>query len=95
MVLFLVGCLIFCVCKSFFYFFILHCLSTVSSFRPLKQFFLQQQSSWKKKLAEIELNGLELEDELSEIRENAEESGSARISLQLTIEEKDRTRHWI
>ena len=48
----------------------------------------------RKKLAEIELKGLELEDELSEISENAEESGLTRISPQLTIDEKDRTRHW-
>ena len=38
----------------------------------------------RKKLAEIELKGLELEDELSEISENAEESGLTRISPQLT-----------
>ena len=38
---------------------------------------------------------LELEDELSEISENAEESGLTRISPQLTIDEKDRTRHWV
>ena len=49
----------------------------------------------RKKLAEIELQGLELEDELSEISENAEESGLTRISPQLTIDEKDRTRHWV
>ena len=49
----------------------------------------------RKKLAEIELKGLELEDELSEISENAEESGLTRISPQLTIDEKDRTRHWV
>ena len=47
----------------------------------------------RKKLAEIELKGLELEDELSEISENAEESGLTRISPQLTIDEKDR--HWV
>ena len=49
----------------------------------------------RKKLAEIELKGLELEDELSEISENAEESGLTRISPQLTIDKKDRTRHWV
>ncbi|XP_063720187.1 uncharacterized protein LOC134846731 [Symsagittifera roscoffensis] len=49
----------------------------------------------RKKLAEIELKGLELEDELSEISENAEESGLTRISPQLTIDEKDRTHHWV
>ena len=49
----------------------------------------------RKKLAENELKGLELEDELSEISENAEESGLTRISPQLTIDEKDRTRHWV
>ena len=49
----------------------------------------------RKKLAEIELKGLELEDELSEISENAEESGLTRITPQLTIDEKDRTRHWV
>ena len=49
----------------------------------------------RKKLAEIELKGLELEDELSEISENAEESGLTRISPQLSIDEKDRTRHWV
>ena len=49
----------------------------------------------RKKLAEIELKGLELEDELSEISENAEESGLTRVSPQLTIDEKDRTRHWV
>ena len=48
-----------------------------------------------KKLAEIELKGLELKDELSEISENAEESGLTRISPQLTIDEKNRTRHWV
>ena len=46
----------------------------------MKQLFLEQQSSLeleelaeehKKKLAEIELKGLELEDELSEISEKA------------------------
>ena len=36
-------------------------------------------------MAEIELKRLELEDELSEISENAEESGLTRISPQLTI----------
>ena len=41
------------------------------------------------------MKGLELEDELSEISENAEESGLTRISPQLTIDEKDRTRHWV
>ena len=46
-------------------------------------------------MAEIELKGLELEDELSEISENAEESGLNRISPPLTIDEKDRTRHWV
>ena len=49
----------------------------------------------RKKLAEIELKVLELEDELSEISENAEESGLTRISPQLKIDEKDRTRHWV
>ena len=49
----------------------------------------------RKKLAEIELKGLELEDELSEISENAEESGLSRISPQLTKDENDRTRHWV
>ena len=70
----------------------------------MKQYLLEQQSSLeleelaeehRKKLAEIELKGLELEDELSEISENAEESGLTRISPQLTIDEKDRTRHWV
>ena len=70
----------------------------------MKQYFLEQQSGLnleelaeehRKKLAEIELKGLELEDELSEISENAEESGLIRISPQLTIDEKDRTRHWV
>ena len=32
---------------------------------------------------------------MSEISENAEESGLTRISPQLTIDEKDRTRHWV
>ena len=41
------------------------------------------------------MKGLELEDELSEISKNAEESGLTRISSQLTIDEKDRTRHWV
>ena len=41
------------------------------------------------------MKGLELEDELSEISENAEESGLTQISPQLTKEEKDRTRHWV
>ena len=41
------------------------------------------------------MKGLELEDELSEICENAEESGLTRISPQLTIDKKDRTRHWV
>ena len=63
----------------------------------IKQYFLEQQSSLeleelagehRKKLAEIELKGLELEDELSEISENAEESGLTRISPQLTIDKK-------
>ena len=49
----------------------------------------------RKKLAEIELKGVELEDELSEVSEKAEESGSTRICPQLTIEENDRTRHWV
>ena len=49
----------------------------------------------RRKLAEIELKGLELEDELSEISENAEESSLTRISPQLKIDEKDRTRHWV
>ena len=70
----------------------------------MKQYVLEQQSSLeleelaeehRKKLAEIELKGLEIEDELSEISENAEESGLTRISPQLTIDEKDRTRHWV
>ena len=65
----------------------------------MKQYVLEQQSSLeseelaeehRKKLAEIELKGLELEDELSEISESAEKSGLTRIS---TIDEKDRTRH--
>ena len=49
----------------------------------------------RKKLAEIELKGLELENELSEISENAEESGLTRTSPQLTTDEKDRTRHCV
>ena len=49
----------------------------------------------RKKLAEIELKGLELENELSEISEKAEERGLTRISPQLSIDEKDRTRHWV
>ena len=49
----------------------------------------------RKKQAEIDLKGLELENELSEISENAEESGLTRISPQLTIDEKDRTRHCV
>ena len=70
----------------------------------MKQYVLEQQSSleleeWaaehRKKQAEIELKGLQLEDELSEISENAEESGSTRISPQVTIDENDRTRHWV
>ena len=70
----------------------------------MKQYVLEQQSSLeleelaeehRKKLAEIELKGLELEDELSEISENAEESGLTRISPQLIIDEKDGTRHWV
>ena len=70
----------------------------------MKQYVLEQHSSLeleelaeehRKKLAEIELKGLELEDELSEISENAEESGLTRISPLLTIDEKDRTRHWV
>ena len=32
---------------------------------------------------------------MSEISENAEESGLSRISPQITIDEKDRTRHWV
>ena len=32
---------------------------------------------------------------MTEISENAEESGLTRISPQLTIDEKDRTRHWV
>ena len=48
----------------------------------------------RKKVAEIELKGFELEDELSEISENSEESGLTRISPKLTIDERDRTRHW-
>ena len=48
-----------------------------------------------KKLAEIEFKGLELEDELVEISENAEEKGLTQISPQLTKDEKDRTRHWV
>ena len=60
----------------------------------MKQNFLEQQSSLeleelaeehRKKLTTIELKGLELEDELSEISENAEESGLTRISTQLTL----------
>ena len=70
----------------------------------MKQYVLEQQSSLeleelaedhRKKLAEIELKGLELEDELSEISEIAEESGLTRFSPQLTIDEKDRTRNWV
>ena len=70
----------------------------------MKHFVLEKQSSLeleelaeehRKKLAEIELKGLELEDELSEISGNAEESGLTQISPQLTIDEKDRTRHWV
>ena len=70
----------------------------------MKQYVLEQQSSLeleelakehRKKLAEIELKGLELEDELSEISESAEESGLTRIAPQLTIDEKDRTRYWV
>ena len=70
----------------------------------MKQNFLEHQSSLeleelteehRKKLAEIELKRPELEVELSEISENAEESGLTRISPQLTIDEKDRTRHWV
>ena len=70
----------------------------------MKQCFLKQQSNLeleklaeehRKKLAEVELKGLELEDELSEISKNAEENGLTRISLQLTIDENDRTRHWV
>ena len=70
----------------------------------MKQNFLEQQTSLelenlaeehRTNLAEIELKGLQLEDELSEISENAEESGLSRISPQLTIDEKDRTRHWV
>ena len=70
----------------------------------MKQYVLEQQSSLeleelaeehRKKLTEIELNGLELEDELSEISEIAEESGLTRISPQLTKDEKDRTRQWV
>ena len=49
----------------------------------------------RKKHAEIELKGLDLEDELSEISENAEGSGLTRISPQLTIDKNDRTRHWV
>ena len=49
----------------------------------------------RKKQAEIELKGLDLENELSEISENAEGSGLTRISPQLTIDENDRTRHWV
>ena len=70
----------------------------------MKQYVLEQQSSLeleelaeehREKLAEIELKGLELEDELPEISENAEESGLTRISPQLKIDKKDRTRHWV
>ena len=70
----------------------------------MKQYFLKQQSSLELeelaeehriKLTEIELKGLELENELSEISENAEESGSTLISPQLEKDEKDRTRHWV
>ena len=69
----------------------------------MKQYFLEQQSSLeleelteehRKKLAEIELKGLELEDELSETSENAEEIGLPRI-LQLTIDEGVRARRWV
>ena len=41
------------------------------------------------------MKGLELEVELSEISQNAEESGLTRISPQLIIDKKDRTRHWV
>ena len=67
----------------------------------MEQYFLEQQSSLeleelaeehRKKLAEIVMKGLELEDELSEISENAEGSGLTRISPQLTIDENERTR---
>ena len=70
----------------------------------IKQYVLEQQSSLeleelaeehRKKLAEIELKELELEDELSEISKNAEESCLTRISPQLIIDVKDRTRHWV
>ena len=70
----------------------------------MRQYFLEQQSSLELeelaeehriKLAEIEFKGLEVEGELSEISENAEESGSTRISPQLAKDEKDRTRHWV
>ena len=49
----------------------------------------------RKILTDIELKGLELEDELSENSENAEGSGLTRISPQLTIDENDRSRHWV
>ena len=49
----------------------------------------------RKKLAEIELEGLELENKLSEISENAEQESLTPISPQLTKDDKDRTHHWI
>ena len=70
----------------------------------MKLIFLEQQSSLeleemaeehRKKLAEIELKVLELEDELSEISENAEEKFLTRVSPQLTKDVQDRTRHWV
>ena len=70
----------------------------------MKLIFLEQQSSLeleemaeehRKKLAEIELKVLELEDELSEISENAEERFLTRVSPQLTKDVKDCTRHWV
>ena len=41
------------------------------------------------------MKGLELEDELSENSQNAEGSGLTRNSPQLTIDENDRSRHWV
>ena len=49
----------------------------------------------RKKLAEVELKGLELEDELSEISEIGEENGLTRISPQLKIYGKNCTCHWV
>ena len=82
--------------------------SVIKTERAAKQdetkFFLEQQSSLeleeiaeehREKLAEIDLKRLELEDELSEIGENAEESVLTRISPKLTIDKNDRTSHWV